>query len=200
MEIILSTKKFGDVKILIDDEDEFFVTNRKLYVIKNNNHLYVVNSDRKYLHRLIVGAEKGQVVDHINHNTLDNRKDNLRKCNQSVNKLNSYKFVTDTQKLSREQVKEILLSDKSNNDLANIYNVSNCLISKIRAGKMYSNYFPELERRNIKAGERLPIEKRKEIKEKVLNCSTSIYKLAKELNIAESILYRIKNGKIWQGV
>lgn len=200
MEITLKTKKFGDVTVLIDDEDEFLATNKKLYVIKNNKHLYVINSDRKYLHRLLVGAEKGQVVDHINHNTLDNRKDNLRKCNQSVNKLNSYKFVTDTQKLSREQVKEILLSDKSNNDLANIYNVSNCLISKIRAGKMYSNYFPELERRNIKVGERLPKEKKKEIKEKVLNCTTSIYKLAKELNMDQSILYRIKNGKIWQGV
>lgn len=200
MEIILSTKKFGDVKILIDDEDEFFVTNRKLYVIKNNNHLYVVNSDRKYLHRLIVGAEKGQVVDHINHNTLDNRKDNLKVCTHSENRLNSFKSFTDTQKLSKKQIKQILLSDKSNNELANIYNVSNCLISKIRAGKMYPNYYPEIERRNIKAGERLPIEKRKEIKEKVLNCSTSIYKLAKELNIAESILYRVKNGKIWQGV
>lgn len=200
MEMILPTKKFGDVKFFIDEEDDFLVTKEKLYVIKNNNHLYIVNSDRKYLHRLIIGAEKGQVVDHINHNTLDNRKYNLRICTQSENKLNSYKAFTDTQKLSREQVKEILLSDKSNNDLANIYNVSNCLISKIRAGKMYPNYYPEIERRNIKAGERLPIEKRKEIKEKVLNCSTSIYKLAKELNIAESILYRIKNGKIWQGV
>lgn len=200
MEIILPTKKFGDVKILIDDEDDFFVTSKKLYVIKNNNHLYVVNSDRKYLHRLIIGAEKGQVVDHINHNTLDNRKDNLKICTHSENRLNSFKSFTDTQKLSKKQIKQILLSDKSNNELANIYNVSNCLISKIRAGKMYSNYYPEIERRNIKAGERLPIEKRKEIKEKVLNCSTSIYKLAKELNIAESILYRVKNGKIWQGV
>ena len=200
MELILKTKKFGDVTVLIDDEDEFLATNKKLYVIKNNNHLYVVNSDRKYLHRLLVGAEKGQVVDHINHNTLDNRKDNLRKCNQSVNKLNSYKFVTDTQKLSRGQVKDILLSNKSNNELASIHNVSNCLISKIKSGKMYVNYYPEIERRNIKVGERLPIEKRKEIKEKVLNCTTSIYKLAKELNMAQSILYRIKNGKIWQGV
>lgn len=200
MEIILSTKKFGDVKILIDDEDEFFATNKKLYVIKNNNHLYVVNSDRKYLHRLIVGAEKGQVVDHINHNTLDNRKDNLKVCTHSENRLNSFKSFTDTQKLSKKQIKQILLSDKSNNELSNIYNVSNCLISKIRAGKMYPDYYPEIERRNIKAGERLSIDKRKEIKEKVLNCSTSIYKLAKELNIAESILYRIKNGKIWQGV
>lgn len=200
MEMILPTKKFGDVKFFIDEEDDFLATKEKLYVIRNNNHLYIVNSDKKYLHRLVMGAGKGQIVDHINHNTLDNRKYNLRICTQSENKLNSYKAFTDTQKLSKEQVKEILLSDKSNNDLANIYNVSNCLISKIRAGKMYANYFPEIKRRCIKASERLPLERRKEIKEKVLNCSTTIYQLAKKLNIKESILYRIKNGKIWKGV
>lgn len=200
MKIVLPTKKFGDVTVLIDDEDEFLVTDKKLCVIKNNNHLYVINSDKKYLHRLLVGAKKGQVVDHINHNTLDNRKCNLRICTQLDNKLNSYKAFTDTQKLKKEDVKEILTSDKSNNELAIIYNVSSCLISKVRAGKMYANYFPEIKRRCIKASERLSLERRKEIKEKVLNCSTTIYQLAKELNIAESILYRIKNGKIWKGV
>ena len=88
MEMILPTKKFGDVKFFIDEEDDFLATKEKLYVIKNNNHLYIVNSDRKYLHRLIMGAEKGQVVDHINHNTLDNRKYNLRICTQRENALN----------------------------------------------------------------------------------------------------------------
>lgn len=200
MELILETKRYGAVKILIDDEDEIIATQKPLSVIKNNNHLYVMTSDKEYLHRIIMNAPKGRVIDHINHNTLDNRKCNLRICTHSENKLNSYKAFTDTQKLKSKDVKEILLSDKSNNDLANIYNVSNCLISKIRAGKLYANYFPEIERRYIKANERLPLEKRKDIKEKVLNCSTTIYQLAKELNIAESILYRIRNGKIWKGV
>jgi hypothetical protein len=30
------------------------------------------------MHRLITGAPKGKVVDHINHDTLDNRRENLR--------------------------------------------------------------------------------------------------------------------------
>lgn len=33
---------------------------------------------RQRLHRLITGAPDGMVVDHINHNTLDNRRANLR--------------------------------------------------------------------------------------------------------------------------
>ena len=46
---------------------------------------------RQLLHRLITGARKGQVVDHINRNTLDNRRKNLRIGTQSLNLKNSVK-------------------------------------------------------------------------------------------------------------
>lgn len=38
-----------------------------------------------YMHRLILGAPKGRVVDHENHDTLDNRRSNLRLCGQREN-------------------------------------------------------------------------------------------------------------------
>lgn len=38
-----------------------------------------------YMHRLIMGAPKGMTVDHLNHDTLDNRRCNLKLCGQSVN-------------------------------------------------------------------------------------------------------------------
>lgn len=41
------------------------------------------------MHRLILNAPKGMMVDHWNHNTLDNRKCNLRLCNNSQNQHNS---------------------------------------------------------------------------------------------------------------
>ena len=40
------------------------------------------------LHRLITGALPGQEVDHVNHNGLDNRRENLRICTRSQNNEN----------------------------------------------------------------------------------------------------------------
>jgi hypothetical protein len=41
-----------------------------------------------YLHRVITGAEKGQLVDHANGDGLDNRRENLRLCDASLNCVN----------------------------------------------------------------------------------------------------------------
>lgn len=43
-----------------------------------------------YMHRQILGLEPGdkQVVDHIHHNTLDNRRKSLRKCTRKENNKN----------------------------------------------------------------------------------------------------------------
>lgn len=40
------------------------------------------------MHRLITGADKGMDVDHINHDTLDNRRANLRVCSRKLNNHN----------------------------------------------------------------------------------------------------------------
>jgi hypothetical protein len=61
---------------------------------KDGSRVYFHRSrgdDRQFFHRLITGAKKGQIVDHINRNTLDNRRKNLRLTNQSFNLKNSVK-------------------------------------------------------------------------------------------------------------
>ena len=88
MEIKLKNKT-----VLIDDED-FEIANRSpsWFVMKNSvGQIYFSNSKREMLHRLIVNCPKGKVVDHINGNTLDNRKENLRICSKLENQYNQKK-------------------------------------------------------------------------------------------------------------
>jgi len=76
----------------IDDDDRDLV---KGYRWSPQNHGYVVGyphgasrTRRTLLHRLILDAQPGQIVDHINHNTLDNRRSNLRLVTTSQNHMN----------------------------------------------------------------------------------------------------------------
>jgi hypothetical protein len=41
------------------------------------------------LHRMITNAKTGEVVDHVSHDILDNRNDNLRVCTQQQNSFNT---------------------------------------------------------------------------------------------------------------
>lgn len=50
--------------------------------------VYARSSKKQYMHRVITGAPKGMVVDHLNHDTLDNRRTNLRVGGQRENGLN----------------------------------------------------------------------------------------------------------------
>ncbi|MBQ9365061.1 MAG: HNH endonuclease [Schwartzia sp.] len=54
------------------------------YVVGNS-----LNKKKVYLHRFIMGAcDPAEKVDHINHDTRDNRKNNLRICTNRENSLN----------------------------------------------------------------------------------------------------------------
>jgi hypothetical protein len=109
IELKIKSKRHGEHTVLLDDEDA--------WVLKYNWHIqgkpgyYYANTNlydpitRKQtsmrMHRLLIPCER-LYVDHINHNTLDNRKENLRAVTptqnmqnrkKAANKLCSYKGV-----------------------------------------------------------------------------------------------------------
>ena len=90
---IVLYNKNGDkiAEALIDTEDIGKISSDKWCIDKNN---YVKNSKQEYLHRVILGAPKDMCVDHINGNTLDNRKNNLRICTNRENTSNRTKLGT----------------------------------------------------------------------------------------------------------
>lgn len=91
-------------ELIIDDEDYYIISKHhwtyRGVTSKTSNLPYVsahtyVDGKRTTIrvHRLIMKPQKGMQVDHINHNTLDNRKCNLRVCTPTQNRQNCYSRV-----------------------------------------------------------------------------------------------------------
>lgn len=81
---------------IVDTEDYNWLNQYKWYAnyLRDIDGYYAVRSERLpvrrqvYMHRLIIDAPKGKVVDHINHNSLDNRRSNLRIVSRRQNSQN----------------------------------------------------------------------------------------------------------------
>ena len=104
---------------LVDDEDFEYLNQWKWYVNKWNSGFYAVRNvriNKKYvgyvsMHRLLTNNEdKILITDHINGNTLDNRKSNLRICNYSQN--NSNRKIHINNKCGYKGVRFIIKSNK----------------------------------------------------------------------------------------
>lgn len=92
---VYNQKNIYVASFIIDKEDIEKVKYHK-WRIDNNNHIITGNCTkshpRKELSRLILECnDESKVVDHINGNTLDNRKCNLRICTQAQNTYNKSK-------------------------------------------------------------------------------------------------------------
>jgi len=82
---ITINSKYGIFEVLVDsdDVDKLNKITWHFHYQRNLSNYYISGYDKATkkqakIHRYIMNAKKGQVVDHINRNTLDNRKCNLR--------------------------------------------------------------------------------------------------------------------------
>jgi hypothetical protein len=86
MKIDISTKKYPNTQMMIDRSDWKFLQEigvRKVSPDQNNGRgtLYAqcfLNKKKVRIHRLLLPESK--IVDHINHDGLDNRRKNIRAC------------------------------------------------------------------------------------------------------------------------
>lgn len=77
--------------VLIDEGDLPIWNSFPWVTMSGKGRLYVVTGRGILLHRVILGASPGQIVDHANGNGLDNRRQNLRFCSHSQNMANRKK-------------------------------------------------------------------------------------------------------------
>lgn len=76
-------------EVWIDDEDFELVSKHKWYKYPSCRYVRTyIDGKAVSIHRLVMGASASQSIDHINGNSLDNRKCNLRFCSQAENMKN----------------------------------------------------------------------------------------------------------------
>jgi len=87
MELIIF-RKGEPFKVLYDDCDHELVSKYRWGI---NSYGYAVSYKGQsaiLMHRLILNAAKGEIIDHINRETYDNRRANLRLCSHGSNMAN----------------------------------------------------------------------------------------------------------------
>ena len=85
-EIILYNKDCEEIARTMIDLDDVEKVKKYKWCL---SHGYTLNrKNNTMLHRFLMNCPKDMVVDHINHNPLDNRKSNLRICTQQQNAMN----------------------------------------------------------------------------------------------------------------
>src|ERR1035437_10255530 len=94
---IIYTKKLEE--IMVDDEDYEELNKYSWHLNDNGYAMHTFNPNKVRMHRYIKNLtfkDNKIFIDHINGNKLDNRKENLRLCNNMENLFNRGKNLNNT--------------------------------------------------------------------------------------------------------
>lgn len=77
-------------RLLISEEDKELLKQYRLIFDKNSGYfrLYLGQGQYEYLHRFIMNAQKGDIVDHIDRDKQNNTRQNLRFVTKATNNYN----------------------------------------------------------------------------------------------------------------
>lgn len=149
------SKTYGEMTVTLDEEGLRLYDSRSWNICKNRNNYYLTCNLKKYergtkfFHRQLLKVTDSQVlVDHINHDGLDNRKTNLRLCNKfenarnarrkAINETSKYKGVTNIKTTANG--KPYMARIKAGNGTLYL----GCFKTEIEAAKAYNEKALEL--------------------------------------------------------
>lgn len=90
------SKTYGNKYIMVSDEDYELAMTQRWTIEKSGNNFYAmckINHKKVRLHRFLLKPKSTHEVDHINHNGLDNRRENIRVVTKRQNAANRRKTV-----------------------------------------------------------------------------------------------------------
>lgn len=148
-EIILYDKKNVEVaRTKIDIEDIEKCKSKKWCVSPLGYCITTIKGRKVSLHRFIMNCDKDFIVDHINHDTLDNRKYNLRICNQQenmrnqkINKKNTSSVKGVSYDKKRHKWKAYITLNNKQKFLGRFDLFSDAKLARIKAEKKYFKEF-----------------------------------------------------------
>lgn len=144
-EIVIFSQKFGEQKVKIDLDDVERCKKITWCLTKKNYVTSRRGTDNKYplLHRFLLKPQEHEQIDHINRDKLDNRKHNLRICDNFINAQNK-STNNDTVGVSWSKTKNkwraYISKNKKQISLGYYFNKKDAIEARLKAEKTYYNY------------------------------------------------------------
>lgn len=141
-----------NTEFYFDVEDEHYLIGKYWYKDSYGylTHCYVKNNHNNYIrfHRLIMGAKKGEYIDHISTDKRDNRKSNLRFCSHRENDINKKVSSKNTSGIigvgwdkSRNKWRASITVNRQSIFLGRFENLNDAIFARLKAEMNYFGTF-----------------------------------------------------------